>query len=1115
LGEHFHNALVRHKLSRTIRPPSQTPLFPLALPPPPVNISRPSSIQHIDYHAPQDHQTALNSLSDDPGRKASARQNALDDAQELMGKLMVPDAPVHPEQHPAYTFDPGPSLPLPALSAAAKSSAADASATPSSADVALKPSAADASPKPSSADAPPKPSAADASFKPSAADASFMPSAADASFKPSAADASFMPSSADASFKPSAADASFMPSSADASIKSSAADASFMPSSADATLKSSAADASPPQPSADDSKPSAADAHLQPSATDVPLTPSAAGAPALLMPRKPVSALIADILRVPVNTPGPSQFKFQMNIASATHNGNILQAHNYDLASAIRSDGNSPLSFGSEFRPVEVLKPLLGIHPLWPRLEDLLLRGSHFSAEPLPNATCLLQATAALDYGNHKGATKAKDKLCSLLNDDVTHGFNLPLPLSLMRSIPGLLLSPMNIVRQNSIDAAGNIVPKDRLTHDHSMDFMPKSSINSRSNLEDHEPCHFGHALLRFFHRLVHLRMTHPSKRILMTKVDWKAAYRRCHLDLDTARQCCTHLDKLLLFPLRLTFGGAPAPPEFSCLSDTGSDIANDLVNDDTWDPLTLCSPHQAKMPPVPSSPHAADDLPHPAQPLLFDFPKEEAMHLSTFDNFIDDQIAAGVDIGDNVTRLAAAGPLALHAIGRPLSDAEPIPRDDNLSLKKFAAEALPEETKVILGWLIDAWLLTVSLPQDKYLAWSKSIRNILFARKVSYSNLEELIGRLNHLCRVIQPGSHFMGRLRSLLGSFSHCKYASRHIDSDIAKDLHLWLHFMKKAATGVSLNILVLRVPTHMYRCDASFHGIGGYSSRGRAWRYDIPVRLRLRASINLLEFIGSLLGPWIDFVEGNLPPESSVYSQGDNTTAASWLQKTNFSRNKPAHLKVARRLANLLLEANVQLANEWIEGICNLIADSLSRDTHLSIADHTALLHSALPQQMPDGFKISPLPAEISSWVGCILQLLPASPEPCPPPTRSKLEFGTDGSPTSAPSTAPPTPTSSLSTLPSASSASSPSSSAALPRPFEQANFKHTVVKEWLQARSKVTSDRWYKPSGLIAGKTQPATPTADYPPFYLGNTPASRAPTLPPNARKPSACASSSS
>jgi hypothetical protein len=819
--------------------------------------------------------------------------------------------------------------------------------------------------------------------------------------------------------------------------------------------------------------------------------------PAPAAPRKSVSALIADILAIPSRTPSPSQFQFHLDHASAIHNGQILQAHNFNLGRAIRSDGNSPLRFGSEFRPVSVLEPLLGIHPLWPRIRALLLEGSHFCADPLPREECSQQVEACLSYGNHKGAIKDPDKLFDLLDEDVTHGFIMPLPLSMALQIPGLLLSPMNIARQNTIDELGNIVPKDRLTHDHSMEFLPRSSINSRSRLEDHEPCHFGHALSRFFHILVNLRLRHPTRRILMSKIDWKAAFRRCHLDVDTALQCCTHLENLLLCALRLTFGGKPCPPDWSCLSDTGSDIANDLVADPTWDPSTLCSPHQAKMLPVPPSTHLVGELPHPGKPLLFDFPEEEESRLAKFDNYLDDLLAAGVEIDDTIARMAAAGPLALHALGRPLSDVEPIPRDDNLSLKKFKAEALPEETKTVLGWLIDTWSLSVKLPQDKYIAWSRSIRAVLQAKKISYPDLDTLIGRLNHLCRVIRFASHFLGRLRHLLQTFNGRKYASRHFDEDISKDLLLWLKCLKKAASGMSLNILVLRVATHLYRNDAAFHGIGGYSNRGRAWRYDIPEELRLRASINLLEFIGSILGPWIDFVEGNLPPESCIFSQGDNTTAASWLQKTNFASNKPAHLKVARRLANLLLESESQLTNEWIAGESNPLADSLSRDTHLSPADHTAFLLSVLPQQMPDGFAIRPLPEEISSWLGCILRLLPASSEPCPQPTRSKLWSGIAGSHTSAPSTAPTTLSSILSTLAPASNASSPLSSAVSPKPFEQANFNPEAVKAWLQEQSRTTSDRWFKPSGLISGEIPRATPMVDYPAFYQGSTPASKA------------------
>jgi hypothetical protein len=418
--------------------------------------------------------------------------------------------------------------------------------------------------------------------------------------------------------------------------------------------------------------------------------------------------------------------------------------------------------------------------------------------------------------------------------------------------------------------------------------------------------------------------------------------------------------------------------------------------------------------------------------------------------------------------------------------------------LKKFAAEARPEKTKAVLIWLIDAWSLTVTPPQDKHIAWSRSIQSVLDTRKISHPSLEELIGRLHHFCRIIKFAMHFLCRLRNLLASFHECKCASPHIDADISKDLILWLECMRTAAKGVSPNILVLRIPTHLCRCDAAFHGIGGHSiSRGRAWRFETPKELRLRASINLLEFIGSLLGPWVDFVEGNLPPELSIFLQGDNTTAAAWLQKTNFCSKKPAHLKVARRLANLLLKSATQLVNEWTPGDTNEIADSSSRATHLSIAEHSALLHSHFPQQMPAGFAIEPLPVEISSWVGSILRLPPASSEPCPQPTRSKLGCGIAGSPASAPSTVPTTPSLSPWTPLKPNNASSLSSPAASPRPFEQANFRPPVVKAWLQAQSRITSDCWCKPSGQVVGLTPLATRAVDYPRFCQGDMPVSSA------------------
>ena len=44
----------------------------------------------------------------------------------------------------------------------------------------------------------------------------------------------------------------------------------------------------------------------------------------------------------------------------------------------------------------------------------------------------------------------------------------------------------------------------------------------------------------------------------------------------------------------------------------------------------------------------------------------------------------------------------------------------------KLAAEASPEEVKLILGWLMNFRELIVSLPDNKYIAWSADIGNIL-----------------------------------------------------------------------------------------------------------------------------------------------------------------------------------------------------------------------------------------------------------------------------------------------------------------------------------------------------------------------------------------------------
>jgi hypothetical protein len=270
--------------------------------------------------------------------------------------------------------------------------------------------------------------------------------------------------------------------------------------------------------------------------------------------------VINDILAQPLPCPQTTKFVFQLDQKSAAHNTKILAGFQYDLTAAINADENSPLQNGSEFRPPSILAPLLAHHPNWHKITSILDKGSLFHANPLSETERLLALDEALAFGNHKGATNDPKQLHALLVEDVIHGFNLPLKMSAVRKIPGLVLSPMNIARQNTIDETGQVMEKYRLTHDHSYNYFPNSSINSQCNLNLHEPCMFGRAMSRIIRWIVYLRGKYPTLRILMTKTDWKAAYRRGHLDIKTAIQCATQTDEFLLIPLRMTFGGGPVP---------------------------------------------------------------------------------------------------------------------------------------------------------------------------------------------------------------------------------------------------------------------------------------------------------------------------------------------------------------------------------------------------------------------------------------------------------------------------------------------------------------------------------------------------------------------------
>ena len=188
-----------------------------------------------------------------------------------------------------------------------------------------------------------------------------------------------------------------------------------------------------------------------------------------------------------------------------------------------------------------------------------------------------------------------------------------------------------------------------------------------------------------------------------------------------------------------------------------------------------------------------------------------------------------------------------------------------------------------------------------------------------------------------------------------------------------------------------MALRSPTHCFRADACPWGIGGYNFSGRAWRYYLAPHLLFRATLNMLEFLASVVTVWLEIREGQVPPLSCVLSMTDSTTTAGWLRKSNFQEDGENHeqllckQELARDHAARLLRNTIKEYPQWFRGEFNDVSDALSRDYILSNSQLTSLLYSTVPEQLPDNFGITPLPPEIESFISWWLLQMPARKPP----------------------------------------------------------------------------------------------------------------------------------
>jgi hypothetical protein len=789
---------------------------------------------------------------------------------------------------------------------------------------------------------------------------------------------------------------------------------------------------------------------------------------------------MVDTIRLIRMTPTPAfndaPWSFRRTKEAAINNTERLRKNNFNMDAATQNPTNTILSYGTEFREPPTLAPLLHRHPQWPNMRDIMTKGVEYPLRPIPESDRLSDIAALQTRGNHKSATTKENRaaLTKALNKEVQHRWAIPLLPDCIPQIPGASITPLGVAVQWSINEENERIIKRRTTHDCTFPGPSGMSCNKRVIEDLLDDCTYGHALRRFLHGIHDMRRQHPNQTIWINKTDMDAAYRRLHTHMSAAVTCITIFDELAYLLTRVPFGASPGPSKFSCISDASADLAQDLCLEPTWHPHELHSDFDLDFEPrkepqsVPFG--QADDL-------LMVLPPRDVIT----DNFIDDFIQACVDVGDLPQRIKHSVPLILDTLFRPVGKNDHAYRDPIINMTKHQAEGRLEERKVVLGWMIDSRRFMVSLTTEKARDWLDDIDKCIDDGKCTKKLLESTIGRLNHTSIIVNLGRYFLTRLRFRLHTVQHKRdKATVHLAKWDIDDLILWKHFLTElSTTGISINNICTTAPSATVFSDACEWGLGGFSTQGHAWRYLIPLHLRNRASINFLEFLAAIITIKLSLLydtHDTVHPHILAFT--DSSSALGWMYHSTFNPVKDTmHDTLARHLARHLFDHRATLHPEHIPGKHNVVADSLSRDFHLTPSTLTSLLlsHPDSSSQAPKCLDIKPLPPQLTLWIASTVGSLTQTTGSLPRPSPSNIGRCPDLKDTSIAAAS--KTTDSLTNLPQTNESSS---SQAMPTMSDKTDTDTQTNQTYKVAQFRPPSQMWFRPSGRTYSLTPHTTP-----------------------------------
>lgn len=534
--------------------------------------------------------------------------------------------------------------------------------------------------------------------------------------------------------------------------------------------------------------------------------------------------------------------------------------------------------------------------------------------------------------------------------DDITLGRCVVLHASPARQFLSnrLHINPVFVVDEGAT--------KFRVVHDLSA-MMHGESVNNTTVFEDAPVVECGHIFAACLYRIWSLRQKWPDKRILISKMDVKSAFRQIPLDLTGPLLGYRYKD-LVVVDLRLQFGWRSSPGwwslaggaiEWSVQQDSPSEgpfpgkVAADFVSH-----VTVVQSASNTMVAVPLDERAKRRLKGGAR-------RDPVWARMYVDDLIMVMVEWEQDLLLAVTRSAAHAHFRL--LGEPQSGTPPA-----ISQNKVTNW---DTTMTVLGWEVDTVAMLIRMPANK----RSSLLSLLELwqpdrQHAQRGELWVLLGKLSWAAHGVTAGKFFLWRLRGVLrGGQPTAKSSGRGLvvlSVEALKDLVFWRWAVGPrvgaAALSKPISAIVKRKADRQWWSDASHDAVGGFcETTGVWWRYDLTAEQRTRLNkgtkvqmgdgsihINLLELLGMVMTAWVVVVVEKQTPTltgETVLLRGDNTSAVGWVEKGG-GASDPRSGGLLRLLGALELSGGWSFGAQHVPGKLNQIADGISRWDIMSV-------------------------------------------------------------------------------------------------------------------------------------------------------------------------------